>query len=63
VLTPFFWKTESKGVRRNSRWKAEYNRPFEKRRKNNQQKLGGLNPNSGPVGQDDRLMVNQEIDQ
>jgi hypothetical protein len=57
-----FWKTGSKGVRRNNRWKAEYNRPIEKRRKNNQQKSGGLNPNSGQVGQNDRPMVNQEID-
>jgi hypothetical protein len=29
--------------------------------KNDQQKSGGLNPDSGPFGQDDQPMVNQEI--
>jgi hypothetical protein len=33
VLTLFFWKNGSKGIRRSSRWKAGCDRPIEERKR------------------------------
>jgi hypothetical protein len=64
LLTPIFGKTCQKGIRRSSRWKTKCNRPIEGKIEQWNTICWWTeesNPDSGPVGQGNRLMVSREI--
>jgi hypothetical protein len=51
VLTPFFGKNRSKGMRGSSQWKAEYNQPIEGRTKRSTRSANGKKSSTLTVGQ------------